>query len=266
MALTVITHTGMQPSHTDPSDARPVRVCARDLRPQDAIDLHAHPWGQLTVTLSGVVRVRTPRSSWVVPPQRAIWIPPRMEHAIVVLETARLRPLKIDASRDPFRDGACRVLEMSDLLRALIVALGDADSAAGSPRETMLSEVVLDEMQRAATTPMGVPLPADKRLRALCEALIEEPRSPRTLADWARGVGASERTLGRLFERELGMGFDQWRRQLRLAHAAPLIARGLPLSVVAQELGYASQSAFTAMFKRTFGAPPTAFFAAGPAA
>ena len=48
---------------------------------------------------------------------------------------------------------------------------------------------------------------------------------------------------------------------MRLAHAAPLVARGWPLSRVAAELGYGSQSAFSAMFKRRFGRSPSAFFA-----
>ncbi|MBW8899241.1 MAG: helix-turn-helix transcriptional regulator, partial [Massilia sp.] len=78
---------------------------------------------------------------------------------------------------------------------------------------------------------------------------------------WARQAGASERTLARLFERELGMSFGQWRQQVRLAHAAPLIARGMPLARVAEELGYASQSAFSQMFRKTFGCSPSAFFA-----
>ena len=102
--------------------------------------------------------------------------------------------------------------------------------------------------------------PVDKRLKSLCDALIADPGAELTLQQWASQVGASDRTLTRLFERELGMGFAQWRQQVRLAHAAPLIARGVPLSQVAAELGYASQSAFSAMFKKIFGSSPSAFF------
>jgi AraC-like DNA-binding protein len=114
---------------------------------------------------------------------------------------------------------------------------------------------------RSATLPIRVALPTDKRLKTLCETLIADPASPLTLEDWAQRVGASGRTLARLFERDLGMSFSQWRQQVRLAHAAPLITRGLPMSAVAAELGYASQSAFSAMFKKTFGKSPSAFFA-----
>ena len=103
-------------------------------------------------------------------------------------------------------------------------------------------------------------MPRDSRLRSLCEIVIAEPASNQSLQELSRLVGASERTLARLFQSEMQMSFGLWRQQMRLARAAPLIARGLPLSVVAAELGYASQSAFSAMFKRTFGQSPSAFF------
>ena len=207
------------------------------------------------------MRVTANNSSWIVPPLRAIWIAPDVEHAITVLENARLRPLCIHAERAPFAGALCQVLEVSNLLRELIVALEQHDQAEQSAREALLGELILDELARSATRPIRVPLPEDKRLRSLCAALIEQPGAEWTLKQWAGQVGASERTLARLFERELGMGFGQWRQQVRLAHAAPMIARGTPLLQVAQELGYTSQSAFSAMFKKTFGCSPSAFFA-----
>jgi AraC-like DNA-binding protein len=158
-----------------------------------------------------------------------------------------------------FERGECEVLEVSSLLRELIVALSQVN--AGEPRERMLSALLVDELARSATLAIRVALPSDKRLKALCETLIANPASPMRLEDWAQRVGASGRTLARLFERELGMSFGQWRQQVRLAHAATRITRGLPLSRVAAELGYASQSAFSAMFKKTFGQSPSAFFA-----
>jgi AraC-like DNA-binding protein len=261
MTFTVRTDTALRPNKQVPTPAQPIRACGRDLRPADVLKPHKHPFGQLTFALTGVMRLNAAGSTWIVPPQRAIWIPPEVEHEVVVIEKAQLRPIDVLPARSPFPDGECRVLEVTPLLREAIVALIAAATATGSPRETILADLILDEMARAPTTPMCVPLPQDKRLRALCDALLVEPDSPRTLGEWARDVGASERTLARLFEKELGMGFVRWRQQARLAHAAPMIARGTPLAQVAAELGYASQSAFTAMFKKTFGVPPTTFFA-----
>jgi AraC-like DNA-binding protein len=263
MSLTILTDTRWQPPDLAPTPARPVRALARDLDITQSLDPHRHPWGQLTFALSGVLRVSTPGSSWIVPPLRAIWVAPQVLHSVHVLEKARLRPLGILATRAPFAGDECRVLAVSALLRELIVALGQTGAGA---REQLLAELILDELPGAATRPMRVPLPQDKRMQALCAALIDDPACQLTLGQWALRVGASERTLGRLFERELGMSFGHWRQQVRLAHAAPLIARGMPLAQVAGELGYTSQSAFSAMFKKTFGSSPSAFFAGHGAA
>jgi AraC-like DNA-binding protein/mannose-6-phosphate isomerase-like protein (cupin superfamily) len=253
-----ITHTLQLPGMA-PDRQRPVRLVARDLNASELLAAHAHPWGQVTYALEGVVRVTVGNSAWIVPPQRAIWIPPALTHEVETLEKARLRALYVHADAAPFKGTACEVLEVSPLLRELIVALAEAGAA--SEREARLSALILDELGRLGTLPIVVALPDDKRLKTMCDLLIADPASSLTLDDWAARVGASTRTLARLFERELGMSFGQWRQQVRLAHAAPLIARGVPLSRVAAELGYASQSAFSAMFKKTFGKSPTSFFA-----
>lgn len=260
MRLPIVTHTHFDSDRDDPTPERPLTMSGRDL-PADANLLpHHHPWGQFTYAMQGVMRVTANNSSWIVPPQRAIWIAPDVVHAVTVLEPSRMRPLCVHASRSPFPGDDCKVLEVSGLLRELIAALEQHDQHERSNREKLLGEMILDELPRCAVRPMRVPLPADKRLRALCDALIADPGAELTLQQWAGQVGASDRTLTRLFERELGMGFVQWRQQVRLAHAAPLIARGVPLSQVAAELGYTSQSAFSAMFKKTFGSSPSAFF------
>lgn len=259
MPIPVLTHTSLNHTRDEPTPARPVTMTARDLQAAEFLRAHSHPWGQVTYALEGVLRVTANNSSWIVPPLRAIWIAPGVVHEVVVLEKARLRPLCVLAQRAPFPGHECKVLEVSGLLRELIVALGQLDPGMAA-REPLLAELILDELARSATRPIRVPLPEDKRLKMLCAALMDDPGSPRTLEHWARQVGASGRTLSRLFERELGLSFGQWRQQVRLAHAAPLIARGLPLAQVAEQLGYNSQSAFSAMFKKTFGTTPSAFF------
>ncbi|NEX59866.1 AraC family transcriptional regulator [Noviherbaspirillum galbum] len=258
MSITPIQHTRINLPGYAPTPDRPVRLVARDLNASETLAAHSHEWGQVTYALDGVVRVTVGNSTWIVPPHRAIWIPPQAIHEVATLERARLRALYVHGGMTPFPDGECHVLDVSDLLRELVVALIKADT--GSPREAMLSSLLLDEVSRSATLPIRVALPEDKRLKQLCEALIADPALQLTLEQWAGRVGASGRTLARLFEKELGMGYTEWRQQVRLAHAAPLIARGMPMARVAAELGYTSQSAFSAMFKKTFGQSPTDFF------
>ena len=62
--------------------------------------------------------------------------------------------------------------------------------------------------------------------------------------------------MARLFRDEPGTTYQQWRQQAVLAHALPLLARGVAVSDVAAATGYASDSAFTAMFKSAMGVPP----------
>ena len=263
MSQAPLTHTGSPPASLAPSQLRPLRVVARDLEADELLRAHQHPWGQVTYALNGAVQVNANHQTWFVPPLRAIWIPPQVVHEVRTLERAQLRAIYVDSSVAPISGDECVVLEVSDLMRELVRSLTTIELSEEShqaAREAHLVACLLDELAHAAPLPLNVPMPRDSRLRSLCEILIAEPALNQSLQDLSRQVGASERTLARLFQSEMQMSFGLWRQQMRLARAAPLIARGLPLSVVAAELGYASQSAFSAMFKRTFGQSPSAFF------
>ncbi|WP_371437864.1 helix-turn-helix domain-containing protein [Polaromonas sp.] len=254
-----------------PSPQHPVRVRARTMPADTHFKPHAHAWAQLAYCAVGIVQVTAEQKgqtadqiTYIVPPTRAVWIAPGAQHHITVLETAEFRTLYIDASATPEGWAGCRVLVVSPLLRESIHAL---DAPAGQPisaaREQLLCSLVLDEITHADTQALGVPLPhpqnGDKRLRALCEAVLRAPSERATLAEWAADIGASERTAARLFRDELGLSYQQWRQQAILAHALPLLARGQPISTVAAASGYASDSAFSAMFKAAMGQSPSHF-------
>lgn len=262
----------------EPNPSRPVRAKSQRLKAETQVVPHSHPWAQLAISTTGVVRLTVADGSYIVPPSRAIWVPPGVEHAVTVVEDAELLTLYVyqprgrcgpQVGRAAERDWRrCRVLEVSDLLRALALELDrDPDGNAPSPRgaalqrEARLSALVLDELRRALPVPLGIALPADKRLRALCQAVLEAPGRHTSLQDWAGACGASPRTVARLFRSELGTSFVQWRQQVLLARAVTLAARRLPMASIAAELGYASASAFSAMVRRSVGAPPSRFLA-----
>jgi AraC-like DNA-binding protein len=120
-------------------------------------------------------------------------------------------------------------------------------------------QVTLDQAHDLEEAPLHLPMPRDRRLHGLAEALIADPGDARDLADWSRRAGASERTLARLFVAETGLTFGAWRQRLRLLTAMTRLAAGEPVTTVALDLGYASPSAFTAMFRRRMGAAPTRY-------
>lgn len=254
-----------------PQAQRPVRVRARSMAADTHFEPHEHAWSQLAYCASGLVQVTaalqrssSEEMSYIVPPSRAVWIAPGARHHITVIEAAELRTLYIAAQALPADWQGCRMLVVSPLLRELVGALEPlSQTRTVSAREQWLTRLVLDELGSASTQALGVPLPhpeqGDKRLRALCEAVLREPTRQAKLAAWATEVGASERTMARLFKDELGLGYQQWRQQALLAHALPLLARGLPVGQVAALSGYASDSAFCAMFKAAMGQSPSRF-------
>lgn len=273
----------LTPHLYEPTAQRPVRAKLRRLRTDVRVVPHSHPWAQLVFSSTGVARLTVDHGTYIVPPSRALWIPPGMEHAVTVVEDADLRTLYLHQPRGrcgpqvPRAEEAawrqCRVLEVSELLRALVLQMDIQPDGAGAPltpeqlqRERRISALVLDELRRARPVRLGVDLPADKRLRALCEAVLDNPNRHTTLDGWARDSGASPRTVARLFRQELGTSFAQWRQQVVLAKAVALAARKRPMSHIAAELGYASASAFTAMVRRSVGMPPRRFFAAATSA
>lgn len=262
-----------------PSSTRPVRVRARTLPADTHFEPHHHAWAQLAYCASGVLQVTAGLSaasrdtiSYIVPFSRAVWIAPGVRHAVNALENAAFRTLYIHADAVPAGWLSCRMLVMSPLLRELVLALDDVgttvaqardDPAAALAREAQIAALVLTELEQAPTQTLGVPLPhpqtGDNRLRMLCDAVMQQPDRRATLAEWARDVGASERTLARLFRSELDTSFQHWRQQVALAHALPMLARGAPVGQVAAASGYTSDSAFTAMFKNAMGQAPSAF-------
>jgi AraC-like DNA-binding protein len=247
-----------------PDALRPLRAKEHFLQADTFVELHTHPWPQLTFSTRGVIRLSTEDGSYIVPPSRALWVPADMAHSITLIEDAELRTIYLHSWLGPGWE-KCEVLEISRLLRALMLALDTTPDGVppadphAAQRERWIAPLLVDELERATQIRIDVPLPADKRLRQLCETLLRNPAGRATLAERSQSIGASERTVARLFRDQLGMSWQQWRQQAVLAHALPLLARGMAVSQVASASGYATDSAFCAMFKAATGQSPTAF-------
>lgn len=265
----------LDPQRHGPTSEQPLRAGLRRLAADTQVHPHGHPWAQVALSATGVIRVTTQRTTYLVPPSRAVWIPPHEQHAITVVEDAEIRVLYVHQDEQNLGPGLtpetgeawrrCRVLEVSDLLRELVAHLPEhptpRQSADDHRREQHLCALVLDELRRAPPIPLGVALPQDKRLLALCQAVLDDPSGQVLLPDWAQATGASPRTIARLFRSELGTTFGQWRQQVLLARAVTLAAQNKPMHVIASELGYTSASAFSAMVTRCVGTSPRRFFA-----
>lgn len=256
-----------QPLVSKPNDVpaelvRPVMVRAANMRPGRRVLPHSHAWCQLAYASEGVLAIYTNQGSWVVPPQRAVWIPHETEHEVYSPHGSKWRALHLDKEFSQGMPNSCCVISVSKLLREMLIHAAtlpvEYDEQGADGR---LMQVLMDQIRAAKTVPLHLPLPQDARLRRVTELLIHTPSDPRRLEGLACDAGASSRTLARLFSKELGMTFRQWRSQCRLMASMERLALGEPVTSVAIDLGYDSPSAFIAMFKRTLGKPPAAYFA-----
>lgn len=237
---------------------------ANDYPADTFIEAHHHNKHQLVYAVQGVLCVNSHHGQWIVPPNRAIWMPAWTDHWIRCVGDTQMRsvyvhPQAIAARHMP--DQPCAVA-VTPLLRELIVAAMQVPQPyARDTRDGRLMTLLIDELEALPVLPLHLPQPRDARLRAICDAIRRQPDSPDTLADWAGRLDIDVKTIQRLFRRETGMTFGQWRQQTRLLEALERLALGHKVVDVALELGYDSPSAFATMFKRQFGQTPSRFFA-----
>jgi AraC-like DNA-binding protein len=239
-----------------------------ELGHRDTIDWHYHDMQQLVYPSSGVLAISAAAGTWVVPPQRAVWIPAGVPHAHRAHGPVQMRTLAFSSAAagpptvpGPPLTASPAVLEVSPLLREVIVALTSSDGPPYTARQrATMEQVALDQLRRSGQLPVRLPSLADDRLRAIAALLRADPADERTLAELGMVAGASERTLSRLFRQEAGMSFPQWRTQFRLQHALVLLADRTPVTTTALACGWSNPSAFIEAFRRAFGVTPGKFY------
>lgn len=240
---------------------------ARDYAAGEHQAAHRHDVPQLLHATRGVMRVTTPDGYWVIPPGRGVWIPASVPHEICMVGPVSMCTLYVADAQTASTDGACMVVAISDLLRCLLRELSTFDPRGSlGDRQRAIEHLVLIELANMQRLPFHVAIPRDKRLRKLCIALLAQPQDARTLDEHADRVGASGRTLRRLFQQELGMSFAEWRQQVRLMEALARLSEGGAVATVARDLGYATPSAFIAMFRRSLGQSPRSYLRDAPQA
>lgn len=238
------------------------RPLARDYPAGWRVPRHRHRRGQLVYAASGVMRVATRAGTWIVPPQRAVWVPPRTSHAIEMEGEVKMRTLYFDARTGASLGPSCKVLVVSALARELVLGLMNVRPRRGGRRGELMTRLLLDELRAADQVPLHLPTPSDPRLQRMCALLLEGKGCGRTLEALARQAGASSRTLARLFRHEMKTTYLRWRRDAELARSLSRLAGGDSVKAAARAAGYASPSAFTAMFRRALGVTPTRYLKA----
>ncbi len=238
---------------------RAVLAIGTDYPPRHLLAAHRHRRAQVLYAASGVMRVDTTHGTWTVPTHRAVLIPPGVDHE-VLMEGVSTRSLYLEPTAAPWFPSRCRVVDVSPLLRELILAAVDLPPEYNlRGRDGSLIDLLLYELATLTPLPFELTLPVRADLRALCEEFGSAPTIRSTPQDWARRLRVSSRTFNRLFRAETGSTFQRWRQRACVVHAIHALALGDSVTAVAADLGYDTPAAFSVMFQRETGTPPSAF-------
>src|ERR1019366_7594566 len=146
-------------SHRPTGDG--VHLVARNYRKGVRLDTHMHREAQLVYAVKGMMQVTTPKGRWLVPPDRAVWVPARLEHAIDVLADIEMRTLYFDLAclaREERSEslGSEFVVRVSRLLHETILALFDGRD--NPERTRLLVGLAVLELHHAEDSTTFIPL------------------------------------------------------------------------------------------------------------
>ena len=224
------------------------------------VPMHSHSNGQLNYVSRGTMQLVTPNSSWVVPHKRLVWIPPNQPHSVRCQGISGSWKAMVPRSYLEFLPKDVCVLQTTDLLVAALQALPEYGNSLFAKKLRLLKEIIRLELTTAKRETFGIAFPLSRKLRNLCDMVLEHPERTGNLDQWAKTVGMSRRTFTRAFVSETGSSFGAWRRALLLEKSLQFLGEGLSVNETADRLGYSEPSAFVVAFRRRFGVTPGQFF------
>lgn len=242
----------------DQEVSRPVRAIARDYPPSFELEEHQHRRCQFIYAASGVMAVSTPHGAWVAPPERAVWIPAGIPHSVRMVGAVQARSVLIESATCPGRGASCEVVGVSPLLSQLLKAAADLPPEYDeTDRDGLVMKLLLTEIDQAPPVPLAVPFPSHPQLAKRCHDFLGTPDASATIDEWADALAMNRRNFTRIFRRETGMSFIEWRQQACLSVALPKLTAGESVTTVALDLGYDGPQNFSTMFKRVLGVSPS---------
>ncbi|WP_062644001.1 AraC family transcriptional regulator [Streptomyces maremycinicus] len=244
-----------QPSPTSTERDEPILRGGAWLPHGYRLDPHSHAHGQLVYAAAGALATATERGTWVAPANRVTWTPPRFAHSHRFYGRTDVRLVVVPLEQCGGLVRHPSVYAVSPLLREALLALTDGPERRPGAHGRLLA-VVVDELADAAEQSLHLPEGRDDRLRAATALLHEDPARPATLAELGRAVGASERTLSRLFRTELSMSFHRWRTVLRIHQALARLSDGMSVTETAVACGWSNPSSFIDAFSEVVGQTP----------
>ncbi|MFB2641841.1 helix-turn-helix domain-containing protein [Shewanella bicestrii] len=222
--------------------------------------VHQHRKAQLLYSSAGCMRFNLADTQVVLPPTRAAWLPAGVVHQVTMRDVVAYRSLYFEPETVASLPDKVTIFHVNPLLKALIdtMSFWPWDKPRHSQHNAFA--LLIEELLHADAQNLSLPLPKDKRLQTWLKQLQQQQIIPASLQDMAIEIGASERTISRIFSNETGMAYQAWRQQWRLLSAIEQLAAGASVAQVGFNLQFSSDSAFISFFKQYTGTTPAQYF------
>ncbi|MBB3423924.1 AraC-like DNA-binding protein [Rhizobium sp. BK312] len=247
-----------RPPRIEGDPPNPVSFRTENYRAGTVFPKKSQPWGELNYAITGICEFDIEGMRYLSPPHYAIWLPPQTMHGAVIQHDLRYATVYVERALCANLPDKPSTLSISPLLKAILADFAARDVTIPETAEDLrLAQVLVDQIRLAPRCESYLPLSDDPLLGPLLSALQADPGDRHSLAEWARRMGTTERTLSRRCQDDLGLSFNEWRLRLKLVAALSMIEAGEPVHRIATQLGYSNASAFIAMFRRLTGTSPT---------
>ncbi|KAF2328209.1 AraC family transcriptional regulator [Flavobacterium daemonense] len=219
---------------------------------------HSHPRAQLIYATRGVMHVVVGNNIWVVNPLQGLWLPSGVEHQVTFQKDVNYYSVFIDPSATEGLPTDSFSFDIPMFLKQLvfkIITFGTEGNLTDS--QLRIIAVFLDELSQIVPSATFLPTTNNERLQKVVDLLLNDVASKHNIDYYAELSFMSSRTLSRLFIKELGMNFSDWRARLKLIEAIKRLGEKQSIKEIALDLGYETASAFIFMFKKHLGKTPS---------
>ncbi|SMY31686.1 HTH-type transcriptional repressor of iron proteins A [Photobacterium malacitanum] len=231
---------------------------AADLGNHDSGE-HRHNKDQLLFSHHGCMVITLEGVKCVLPPMRAAWIPAGVLHNAQMNNVTHYRSLYFDQVLQPQLSRAMKIIDINPLMAALLERMAYWPFDKPNHEQINTVNLLIEELNSATDSHLNLPLPHDIRLQQWLADINHPDFLAPSLAELSQLVGASPKTITRIFNQETGMPYQSWRQQWRLLAAIELLVQGQRISDISYRLDFANDSAFIYFFRQKTGFTPLNF-------
>lgn len=223
---------------------------------------HVHNRHQILYAIAGSLHLESEAAQWLLPPQRAAFIPARARHRVRCRTRVALRTVYLDAGAAGLPQAAC-VFAVTALAREMILhamrwgPLRSTDDALAQSYFDTLA--LLSREWIRADAGLRLPRPRSPDLTRAFEYALAHLDTA-SMEEAARAAAVSPRTLARRFQSETQMSWRSFLRTARVLRGMELLAQpGTNVTETALAVGFENLAAFSTCFRELTGESPSEY-------